>query len=69
MKVGEVVLIIGVFLLLALMMNPSLVMITGGSIIGDTFTNVWLGFGTFGQSMVLLITFIFIVVILISKKD
>jgi hypothetical protein len=68
MKGGEVFLIIGILVLLILMMNPSLVGTTAGSIVGDTFTNVWLGFGGFGQSAVLLIAFIVAVAFLINKK-
>lgn len=47
---------------------PATVQIPTGSILGDTFTNVWLGFGTFGQGAILLVGLITLITFVITKK-
>lgn len=68
-KEGEWILIVLVIALLVLIMNPSLVGITAGSIVGESFSNVWSGLETSGQTIILFIVFLVVVVFLIGKKD
>ena len=42
--------------------------IVSGSILGDSFMNVWLGLGTFGQAAILLVMFFVFVGIALTKK-
>lgn len=39
-----------------------------GSIVGDSLTNVWVGFGTFGQGAILVIILIVLIAVVINKK-
>jgi len=48
--------------------SPATMQIPTGSILGDTFTNVWLGIGTFGQGAILLLVLITLITLIINRK-
>ena len=58
------------FIFLVLALNPSLITTTSGSIAwGENFSDIWSGFGLFGQSAILIVIVISLIAVLIGSGN